>query len=207
MRGSAVAVSATLGTPGNTSRRRARSRYSGRNSWPQAETQCASSIAISASLHPAQAVERAVHEQALRREIEQLERPRLQRACGAPGLVSIRLGVQRAGLDAELAECGHLVVHEGDQRRDDERRAGPAERRNLVAQAFAATRRHEHERVAAGHDPRDGILLQATEGGEPEDAVKDLLRSSRVRRRLTAQQEQPRTPRGAAAGRDGRAGR
>ena len=46
VRGSAVAVSATRGTPGRRWGRQRSSRYSGRNSWPQADTQCASSIAM-----------------------------------------------------------------------------------------------------------------------------------------------------------------
>ncbi len=46
VRGSAVAVSAMRGTPGRRSGSCASRRYSGRNSWPQADTQCASSMAI-----------------------------------------------------------------------------------------------------------------------------------------------------------------
>ena len=49
VRWSAVAVSAMRGTPGKSFRNRLSMRYSGRNSCPQAETQCASSTAIKAS--------------------------------------------------------------------------------------------------------------------------------------------------------------
>ena len=45
--GAAVAVSAITGADGKHFRSRARSRYSGRKSWPHSEMQCASSIATS----------------------------------------------------------------------------------------------------------------------------------------------------------------
>ncbi len=50
VRASAVAVTASRGTCGNTSANRPRLRYSGRKSWPHWLTQCASSTATTASL-------------------------------------------------------------------------------------------------------------------------------------------------------------
>ena len=66
VRGSAVAVSAMRGTPGNRSATRASSRNSGRNSWPHCETQCASSIANKASRRRDSRSQRAVVQQPLR---------------------------------------------------------------------------------------------------------------------------------------------
>ena len=48
----AVAVSAMIGTSGNSARSLASWRYSGRKSWPHSLMQCASSIAICAMFQP-----------------------------------------------------------------------------------------------------------------------------------------------------------
>ena len=45
------------------------------------------------------------------------------------------------------------------------------ERGDLVAQRLAAAGRHQHERVAAGDDMLDDLLLAAPERGVAEDAV------------------------------------
>ena len=66
--GSAVAVSAMRGTPGKRSCSTESCRYSGRKSWPHCETQCASSMAKSAS----------------RARPRRSRQPRRQRAARAP---------------------------------------------------------------------------------------------------------------------------
>src|SRR3712207_8658497 len=59
--------------------------------------------------------------------------------------VRVALGVDepdRAGRDA--LERLDLVLHERDERRDDDRQVGPHERRQLVAQRLAGPRSEEH---------------------------------------------------------------
>ena len=84
--------------------------------------------------------------------------------------------MQRRRGDAELAQCGDLIVHQRDQRRNHDRGAGAAQGGKLVAQALAAAGRHQHQRVAAGHDVPHRRLLQAAEGREAEDAAQNLGR-------------------------------
>ena len=136
---------------------------------PIGETQCASSIANSASLQPRQPIERAVAQQPLRRDVEQVQllldqvaRDRLRASAG------IELGVQRAGGDTDLAQRRDLVVHQRDQRRDDHRGAGAAQRGHLVADALAAAGRHQHQRVATGQHVLDRRLPARRESpGKP----------------------------------------
>ena len=82
--------------------------------------------------------------------------------------------MQRAGGDAELAQAGDLVIHQRDEGGNDDRGARAAEGGHLVADAFAAAGRHQHEGVAARHDMLDRLLLQAAKARETEDAVQDL---------------------------------
>jgi len=66
--------------------------------------------------------------------------------CAGRGCVQAR--VQELRTDAELGQRGHLVLHQRDQWRDDDRRARAQQRRELVAQRLAAAGRHQHQRVA-----------------------------------------------------------
>ena len=56
-------------------------------------------------------------------------------------------------------EFGRLVVHEGDERADDEGGAFAGERGELVAEAFAGAGWHDQQDVAAGGGGKaDGLL-------------------------------------------------
>ena len=83
-------------------------------------------------------------------------------------------------MDAGFLERADLVVHQRDQRADDDRDALAGamadDRRDLVAQALAAAGRHQHQRVAAAGDVVDDGFLQAAEFGVAEDLVQDLRR-------------------------------
>ncbi len=121
-------------------------------------------------------VERAVAEQAFGRDIQQVERALRQITRDLARLVRIKLRVQRAGGDADLTKCRDLIVHQRDQRRDDDRGARPAQRRHLVAQALAAPGRHQHQRIPARHDMTHHGFLGAAKGGEAEHAAEDVRR-------------------------------
>ena len=97
--------------------------------------------------------------------------------------------MQGAGGDAELAQRGDLVVHQRDQRRHDDRGAGQAERRDLVAQALAAAGGHQHQGVAAADHVAHHLFLQAAEPRKAEDPAHHRLGlgQQRVRRTVHAQ--------------------
>ena len=70
---------------------------------------------------------------------------------------------QRRRANAEGARGADLVVHQRDQRRDDERRARPRYRRHLVAKRLARASRHDRKRVLARHDAAYHLRLNAAE--------------------------------------------
>ncbi len=107
-------------------------------------------------------------------------RPRRPRSARGPGSAPrAEAGVQELGADAELAQRRHLVLHQGDQRTDDDRGAVAQQGRDLVAQRLAAAGGHHDERVAAVHDAAHDLLLLAPEGAEAEDVAQDGARVGR----------------------------
>ena len=65
-------------------------------------------------------------------------------------------------------ELVHLILHQRDQRREDERGGGSQHRGELVRQRLAGARRHERQRVPAVHGGTDNVLLPGAELVEPE---------------------------------------
>jgi hypothetical protein len=59
-----------------------------------------------------------------------------------------------------------------------------AERAGLVAKRLAAAGRHQHQRVAAGHNMIDDLGLMAAELVEAEDGAEDVERLARHAARL-----------------------
>ena len=64
---------------------------------------------------------------------------------------------------AETVDEVHLVLHQGDEWRNDDGHAVHEQRRELIAQALAATRGHEHEDVVSVHKAAYDFLLIALE--------------------------------------------
>ncbi len=86
-------------------------------------------------------------------------------------LVRIRGGERRRG-DAERPHRRHLVAHQRNQRRHDERQPAFHHRRKLIAERFPRTRRHDSEHIGARHDRRDDLVLSEPERGEAEGVVQ-----------------------------------
>ena len=114
--------------------------------------------------------------QPLRRQVEQVELAVQEGVLDPAALVGILRGVEEAGPHAEHGQRVHLVLHERDQRRDDHAGALAHQRGDLVAQRLAAAGRHQRDRVAAGADMLDDLLLLAAEGVVTEHAVQHLGR-------------------------------
>ena len=66
----------------------------------------------------------------------------------------------------------HLVLHERDQRRQDERRLGTEHRGELIRERLSRAGRHERERVAAGDRRAHDVLLPGPEGVEAEELAQ-----------------------------------
>jgi hypothetical protein len=71
--------------------------------------------------------------------------------------------MDRAGPQTELLQGIDLVLHEGDEGRDDDPDAVPAQGRNLVTERFPTTGRHEHKSVAPCDDMVDDFRLSIAE--------------------------------------------
>ena len=73
----------------------------------------------------------------------------LRTAPCSPGILRRRASCSgRAPARPAASQLLHLVLHQGDQRRDHHRQPLEDQRRDLVAQRFAAAGGHDRQRVA-----------------------------------------------------------
>ncbi|CCY15789.1 putative uncharacterized protein [Prevotella sp. CAG:755] len=89
-------------------------------------------------------------------------------------LASRKAAVERDGRNAVGPERLDLVLHERDKRGDNNRRPLHFKRRNLVAEALAASCGHQDKAVAPRHDVADDFLLPGTERVVAEVAFKRI---------------------------------
>ena len=112
--------------------------------------------------------------------IEQHQAPAHHLALDALRFITGQRRIEKGGMDAGLLERTDLVVHQRDQRTHHDAQARAAavthDRRNLVAQALAATGGHQHQGIGAGTDMLDDRLLRAAERAVAEHLLEDLLR-------------------------------
>ena len=122
-----------------------------------------------------QALEEAVHHQALGRQVEQLDAAARHRAHHAGTLGRCLAAVEHSGRYAGLAQAVDLVLHQRDKRRDHD--GEPAEVRGgrLVAERLAAAGRKHDERVAAVEHAGDGIFLKREKAIVAPDAANRLV--------------------------------
>jgi hypothetical protein len=92
-------------------------------------------------------------------------------ACLA-GLVAGEAGVDARDTEAGAGKFGCLIVHEGDERADDESGAATGYGRELIAKALAGSGRHDEENVATVSRSAADSLLVGTKGGEAERLMK-----------------------------------
>ncbi len=125
---------------------------------------------------PVEELSGRVHAQPLGGQIQEVELAREERRLDPHALRAVLRRVEERGAHSEGGQGIHLVLHERDERRDDDARAGANEGGDLVAQRLAAAGRHEHESVAARDDLLDDLGLLAAERVIAEDTVQDLER-------------------------------
>ena len=107
--------------------------------------------------------EEALVVEALRRDVEQLETPVAQAVGDGAHLVRVEARVEPRRVDALAREEVDLILHQRDQRRDDDRHAVEQQRGQLVAEALARAGREDRERGAAGEQRLDDLLLAGAE--------------------------------------------
>ena len=107
---------------------------------------------------------------ALGGDVEQVELAGLEaRDRLAPVLVGAG---QRAGANPDRLGRAQLVVHQRDQRRDDDARSFEHHGGQLVAERLARAGRHHRQRPFPRQHARDDIGLDAAERGKAEDALQ-----------------------------------
>ncbi len=117
-------------------------------------------------------LDHVVAHQALGRDIEQAQRAIAHRRRDAPAFVDIGSRIQRRRRNSELAQLRDLVAHQRDQRRDHQGEAFARQRRQLIAERFAAARRHDRQHILAAQRRADDFLLAGAKAGEAEDAAE-----------------------------------
>ena len=80
----------------------------------------------------------------------------------------------------ETPDGVHLVLHQGDERGDDDGRSFHHQGGELVAQGFAAARRHQDEGVAPVDQVPDDALLVTLERIEAEEVLQFGLKDAGV---------------------------
>ena len=111
----------------------------------------------------------------LGRDIQQfqLAAAELFEALPALGLVERRIEQRRA--KAEPLERIHLVLHQRDERRQDQHRAAEQLGRNLKRQRLAGAGRHQADAVATSQHGVDDLALTGPERLVAEERLEDLL--------------------------------
>jgi len=139
-------------------------------------------MANSATGARGQQFQEARRQQPLRRDIEQIKPSGQKILLHARRRAWGQAGVETGRRHTQLPQRRDLIMHERDQRRDDDARTRPQQRRKLVAQRLAAAGRHQHQRVAACGDMRDDGCLLTAKGEVAVDALKQGKRGIGHRR-------------------------
>ena len=127
---------------------------------------------------PVEQREGALAHQALRRDVEQVDRTRPGGCLDRPDFVEGEGRVQVRGAHACLQQRIHLVLHQRDEWRDDHRDAVAEQGRDLVAERLAPAGGHDHESVAAARDVLDDRFLFGSKRAVSEDAIEHFVRGA-----------------------------
>src|SRR5471030_45288 len=114
-------------------------------------------------------------DQTLGRQVEHLDLAQANAVCQFALLIGAEGGVQCGGGYTQFFQGRHLIVHQGDQRRDHHRQTFAQQAGHLEAQRLATTGRHQHQRITtAGYTFNNGTLA-TTEAVIAEDVFKYAL--------------------------------
>ena len=114
--------------------------------------------------HAPKPLQKCLTREPLGRDVEQLQLPLAQVRIHALRLLGGEAGVEPRRCDAACTQRVHLVFHQRDERRNDERRAFEQHRRELVAKRLPCARGKKRERGFAVEQRVDHILLSIAKG-------------------------------------------
>ena len=103
-----------------------------------------------------------------RRQIEQLKPPLTEILNYAILFKPGEAGVKRRRRDFSLLHTGHLILHECDERRNDQGQPGQESRRQLIAERLALPGRHDRHRIAPSQYGANDLLLARPKLRKPE---------------------------------------
>jgi len=128
----------------------------------------------------AHAAERAADRrlEAFWRRVHQLVGAAPQGVDAARALHRIQGGVQIGRADAQLAQSIDLILHQGDERGDHERRSAEEASRKLIGERLAGSGRHHSDTVATREHGLDDGLLTRAERIVPERRLEGRARRS-----------------------------
>ncbi len=118
----------------------------------------------------AQAIGEAPEVEALRRHVKELDLPALDAGQAARDLAARERGVHAGGGKTARGQRIHLILHEGDERRHDDRELRQHERGHLEAERLSAARGEDDEGVPTLEHRFHGTLLPG-----PEIRVAEVL--------------------------------
>nr|WP_263769547.1 hypothetical protein [Propionivibrio soli] len=113
--------------------------------------------------------------QTLRRSEQKSGRTAAQRFPDLLLARSVECAIERQGADTQRLELVALILHERDERRDDERQPAIKQGGNLVAQRLTGAGRHDGEDVASAKHMFDHPRLAGPEFAKAESLVQQLF--------------------------------
>ena len=109
-------------------------------------------------------------------DVHQFQLAATQLRQGSLALVALQAGVDHGGAKAEPHQRVHLILHERDERRNDQHRSRQDSGRNLEGDRLAGAGRHDADAVAAAQHRIDEMSLAGAELAVPEHLFEHLLR-------------------------------
>lgn len=104
----------------------------------------------------------------LRGKIEQLEPPQFEIQDHTVPFLLGQTGMEGPRRDFPRVQTVHLILHQRDEGRNDQGQPGQQGCRQLVAERFPLTCRHNRHRVTAGKYRLDHLTLTGAECGKSE---------------------------------------
>ena len=119
---------------------------------------------------PARKIQKCGGGQPFGRDIQQAARTGLGGIQGVGHFRGRHGGIDAGRGYARLGQRADLVLHQGDQRGNDQRQAVQQQGGYLIADRFAGAGRHDAQRVAAGEDGLHQLALP-----RPERIIAEIL--------------------------------
>jgi hypothetical protein len=127
----------------------------------------------------------------LRRDEEKLQGAAQVVDAGLSRRLAIEAGVDAGDAQTACCKLGRLVLHEGDERTDDQCRAAASYGRQLVAERLSSAGGHDQQQIAPGDSGAADLLLINAEGWETEGAGEQIAEAASFRRGNVSKERWP----------------